>query len=187
MSALEVLAIIAAIGYSIYLQLKGQSLQAKRLLLLPAILTIIGFSDLYGVRHQLRADDILWITVGAAGSVLIGLAFGAITHLESRDGGLWARMPVRGLWLWGALVAWRVAILLPAAAMHAHIAASATPLLFVLGLNRLAQAGIIASRAMAAGIPFAPDNNERHGNHRNHGNHGHHGSVFAPEDDRWES
>ena len=32
-----------------------------------------------------------------------------------------------------------------------------TPLLFTLGLNRLAQAAVIVPRAMAAGMPFAPE------------------------------
>jgi hypothetical protein len=157
MSGLEVLLVVAAIGYVIYQQLAGQPLRRKDVVMLPAILTIIGFSDLYGTRHHLGAADIGWIAAGAAGSVLIGLCFGAIMRLESRDGGLWAQMPVRGLWLWGALAAWRVVVYLGAAGMHAHIAASAAPLLFALGLNRLAQAGVLAYRSMAAGIPFAPD------------------------------
>jgi hypothetical protein len=31
------------------------------------------------------------------------------------------------------------------------------PLLFTLGLNRVGQAAVIASRAMRAGVPFAPE------------------------------
>lgn len=156
MSAVEVLLIVAAIGYTVYLQLKGQSLRGKKVMMLPVILTIIGFSDLYGIRHNLRADDILWITVGAVGSVVIGLAFGAIMRVESRDGAPWVQMPVRGLWLWGALAGWRVVVYLLAAGMDAHIAASATPLLFTLGLNRLAQAAVVAYRSSTLGIPSGP-------------------------------
>jgi C4-dicarboxylate transporter len=48
-----------------------------------------------------------------------------------------------------------------AAKCGAHVAASTTPLLFTLGLNRLAQAAVIASRAMVAGIPFAPEKDGR--------------------------
>ena len=98
----------------------------------------------------------MWLTVGASGSLLIGLALGAITRLGSRDGVLWAKMPPRGLWLWAALIAWRGLIMVIAARAGAHVAASTTPLLFTLGLNRLGQAAIIAPRAMLTGIPFAP-------------------------------
>ena len=66
-------------------------------------------------------------------------------------------MPLRGLWLWVALVAWRVLVMALAARTGAHVAASTTPLLFTLGLNRLGQAAVIVPRAMLAGIPFAPE------------------------------
>jgi hypothetical protein len=37
------------------------------------------------------------------------------------------------------------------------MAASAAAILFTLGINRLAQAAVIAPRALANGIPFAPE------------------------------
>jgi len=154
-SWLEVLVVIAIIGFVIYQQLIGQPLQGKRLVVLPAVVTVIGFLDLRG--HHLRPADLVWLTIGAAGSLLIGLAFGLITRLESRDGVLWAKMPLRGLWLWGALLAWRVLIMILAVRTGAHVAASITPLLFTLGLNRLGQAAVIVARARRAGIPFAPE------------------------------
>jgi hypothetical protein len=158
-SGLEILAVVAVIGFTIYQQVKGQHLRGKKVVLLPAILTVIGFTDLRSGSsgHSLQAADILCIAIGAAGSVLIGLGFGAITRLESRGGALWAQMPVWGLWLWGAMVAWRGVDFVLATAMHAHVAASSSTLLFTLGLNRLAQAAVIVPRAMAAGVPFAPE------------------------------
>jgi len=154
-SWLEILAVIGIIGFVIYQQLAGQLLRGKRLVVLPAVVTVIGFLDLRG--HHLGSADIGWLTVGAAGSLLIGLAFGLITRLESRGGVLWGKLPPRGLWLWVALVAWRVLIMVLAARTGAHVAASTTPLLFTLGLNRLGQAAVIVARAMLAGIPFAPE------------------------------
>ncbi len=156
MSWLEILAVIAVIGFVIYPQIAGQKIQGKRLVVLPAVLTIIGFADLHGAKH-LFAADYVWLTVGAIGALLIGLALGAITRLGSRDGVLWAKMPLRGLWLWAVLIAWRGLIMVIAARTGAHVAASSTPLLFTLGLNRLGQAAVIAPRAMLAGIPFAPE------------------------------
>jgi hypothetical protein len=154
-SWLEVLVVIGIIGFVIYQQLTGQLLQGKRLIVLPAVVTVIGFLGLRS--HHLGPADIVWLTVGAAGSLLIGLAFGLITRLESCDGVLWGKMPLRGLWLWIALLAWRVLIMVLAARTGAHVVASTTPLLFTLGLNRLGQAAVIGLRAMLAGIPFAPE------------------------------
>jgi hypothetical protein len=154
-SGLEILVVIGIVGFVIYQQLAGQPLQGKRLIVLPAAVTLVGF---FGLRaHHMGPADIAWLTVGATGSLLIGLAFGLVTRLESRDGVLWGKMPLRGLWLWVALVGWRILIMVLAARTGAHVAASATPLLFTLGLNRLGQAAVIAARAMRAGIPFAPE------------------------------
>lgn len=162
MSGLEILAVIGIVGFIVFQQVRGQALRGKRVVLLPVILTVIGFTDLHGSGKQhLQSADILCLVIGAAGSIAVGLAFGAITRLESRDGGLWARLPMRGLWLWAALVGWRVLVIVLADATHAHVAASSATLLFTLGLNRLAQAAVIMPRAMAAGIPFAPEKDGR--------------------------
>ena len=159
MSWLEILAVIAIVGFVIYQQLAGQLLQGKRTVLLPVVVTVIGLLNLRG--HHLGPADIAWLTAGAAGSLLIGLAFGLIIRLESRDGVLWGKMPVRGLWLWVALAGWRVLITVLAARTGAHVAGSSTPLLFTLGLNRVGQAAVIVARAFRAGIPFAPEKDGR--------------------------
>jgi hypothetical protein len=158
MSAIEILAVIGIIGFVIFKQVRGEALRGKRAVLLPAILTVIGFTDLHASNGaHLQRADIVCITVGAAGSVLIGLAFGAITRLENRGGYLWAQLPVWGLSLWGAMVVWRGFSYVLADSMHAHVAASSSTLLFGLGLNRLAQAAVVVPRAMSMGVPFAPE------------------------------
>jgi hypothetical protein len=158
MSGLEILAVVGVIGWIVYRQLRGEPLRGKRAVLLPAILTVVGFTDLHGAHgSHLATVDIVAITIGAAGSAVIGLGFGAITRLEERGGYLWAQLPVYGLWLWLALAAWRGVSFAIADGMHAHVAASTSTMLFGLGINRLAQAAVIVPRAMAMGTPFAPE------------------------------
>lgn len=160
MSALEILAVIGVVVFVIYQQVAGQKIAGKRLIVLPGVLTVVGFADLHGARGLDHADYV-WLAVGAAGSLVIGLAFGVVTRVGSRDGVLWAKLPVWGLLLWVAMIGFRVLVMVAAHATGAHVAASATPLLFTLGLNRLGQAAVIAVRAMAAGIPFAPEKDGR--------------------------
>ncbi|MGN5381356.1 hypothetical protein ACQ4WX_41820 [Streptomyces lasalocidi] len=74
---------------------------------------------------------------------------------------LWARMPVRGLWLWLALVVSRVVMTFVATALHAHVAGSSAPILLLLGVNRLGQAAVVTPRALASGVPFAPEKDGR--------------------------
>ena len=156
MSGLEILAIVGIIGFVIFQQVVGQKVRGKRLIVLPAVLTVIGYLDLYHAKGLHHADYV-WLAVGAAGSLAIGLAFGVITRVRSRDGVLWAQVPAWGLLLWVGLFAFRVLVMVLAGHTGAHVAASTTPLLFTLGLNRLGQAAVIAARAVAAGIPFAPE------------------------------
>lgn len=161
MSAIEILAVIAIIGYVIFRQVQGEPLRGKRAVVLPTILTVIGFLNLRSAGAHLSPADVSCLAVGAAGSAAIGLAFGAITRLQARGGYLWAQLPVRGLWLWAALIAWRVAVIVAASGLHAHVAASSATLLFTLGVNRLAQAAVIVPRAMSMGVPFAPEKDGR--------------------------
>ena len=72
------LAVIAIVAYVIGRQLVGEPLRGKRLIVLPAVLTVVGFIDLRGAKH-IDTADIVWLTVGAIGSLLIGLAFGTAT------------------------------------------------------------------------------------------------------------
>ncbi|MFJ9605748.1 hypothetical protein ACIRS1_05245 [Kitasatospora sp. NPDC101176] len=158
MSSIEVLAVIGIIGYIIFRQVQGEHLRGKRVVVLPLVLTVIGFTDLHGRGGAAMTHaDIACIAVGAVGSALIGVLFGVMMRLESRGGRLWAQLPVRGLWLWGALIAWRVVTEMIATGAHAEVAASSATLLFGLGINRLAQAAVVVPRALAAGIPFAPE------------------------------
>ncbi|MBR7833015.1 hypothetical protein KDL01_07060 [Actinospica durhamensis] len=160
MSGIEILIVVGVVGYIIFRQLQGEFLRGKRTVLLPLILTIIGFSDLRSSHGpHLQTVDIVCIAIGCAGSALIGFGFGGMMRLAARDGYLWARLPVRGLWLWLALVVWRVAAMGLALALHAHVAASTSTLLFSLGVNRLAAAAVIVLRAQSMGVQFAPEKN----------------------------
>jgi hypothetical protein len=157
MSFLTVLVAIGIVGYVIWQQVTGASLRGKRVVVLPAILTGIGVLDLSSSKSPVSALDIVLLVVSAAVAVAIGLALGAMTRLERRDGHLWAQLPMRGLWLWGGLIVSRLVITGIAHASGAHLAAGTTAILLTLGLNRAAQALVIVPRAIAAGIPFAPE------------------------------
>jgi hypothetical protein len=157
MSLLTVVVAVALIVYLIGQQLAGTALRGKRVVALPAVLTVIGIVDISGDKAHVGATDVALLVIGAAVAVAIGLGLGAMTRLERRDGSLWAQLPTRGLWLWGGLIASRLAIVGIAHASGAHLASSSSAILLTLGLNRIAQAAVVVPRAIAAGIPFAPE------------------------------
>jgi hypothetical protein len=155
-NALIVLAVVVVIGAAIIRQLKGEPLRGRRIILLPIVLVVIGAMNLSGTR-SLTAVDIAWIAASATVAVAIGIVQGALLHLECRNGGLWGQMPTKGLWWWAALIGSRLVVFIIASVIGAKAATSLDSILLVLGLNRLAQAVVIAARAMAAGVPFSPE------------------------------
>jgi hypothetical protein len=154
----EVLAVVAIVGYVIGRQLRGEALRGKRLIVLPVVLTAIGASDLGKHSHRdLRSADVVCIAISAVIAAVIGLAQGSKMRLETRDGALWGQMQMASLWLWLGLLVSRAVMTGVASGLHAHVAASTTPILLILGVNRLAQAVVIAARALTMGTPFAPE------------------------------
>jgi hypothetical protein len=147
---LIVLAVVVVIGAVILRQFKGEPLRGRRIVLLPVILIVIGAMNLHG-SSPLKTADIVCISASAAVAIAIGIYQGVAIHLESRNGGLWGRMPARGLWWWGAIV------FVVASVIGAKAATSVDSIILVLGLNRLAQAGVIAARALSAGVAFSPE------------------------------
>jgi hypothetical protein len=156
MSPLIALAVIGIIVYVIWQQATGSAVRGKRLVLLPVLVTAIGIVEIGGESH-VGTTDIAFLISSALIAIAIGLAQGSITRLERRDGYLWARLPKLGLWLWGALIVGRVLIIGGADAAGAHAAAGTAAILLMIGLNRAAQALVVVPRAIAAGIPFAPE------------------------------
>ncbi|MBN9618744.1 MAG: hypothetical protein J0H43_03310 [Actinobacteria bacterium] len=153
----RVLLVLAIIVYVIGRQVMGEPLRGKRVVLLPVVLTVIGIADVSGGIHHPKPVDVALLVLDALVAIAVGLSLGRRTHLESRNGYLWGQLPVRALWLWAALVAARVVLTGVADGMHAHVAASSTTILLMLGINRLSQAAVVLPRAMSAGIPFAPE------------------------------
>jgi hypothetical protein len=157
MSVLTVLAVIAVIVFVIGQQIVGGSLRGKRVIVFPVILTVIGIAELSSSKIHPHATDVVLLVVSAAVAIAIGAALGAMTRLERRDGHLWAQLPKQGLWLWGGLIVSRLLITGIADVSGAHVAAGTAAILLMLGLNRAAQAAVVVPRAIAAGIPFAPE------------------------------
>jgi hypothetical protein len=161
MSVLTVFAVIAIIVFVIGQQVVGSSLRGRRVIVLPAVLTVIGIADLSSSKIHPHATDVALLVVSAAVAIAIGAVLGAMTRLERRDGHLWAQLPKQGLWLWAGLIASRLLITGIADVSGAHVAAGSAAILLMLGLNRAAQAAVVVPRAIVAGIPFAPEKDGR--------------------------
>lgn len=93
----------------IVMQLEGTTIGARRLLILPAVLVVLGAVNLNGT-HGVNGTDISYSAASAASAAVIGIVQGCVMRLEQRNGALWGQVPLWGLWLWGALLVSRLAV-----------------------------------------------------------------------------
>lgn len=148
MSATEIVLIIAAIGYVLGRRMLGQLLEARALLVLPAVLTVVGFTQLHEVR-PVSVAAVTFAGVGVVASVLIGLARGATIALEERDGRVWMRYRWSTVCLWVLNFAVKAAMI-PVELLVSHSASSAAghSIVFAIGLGILAESAVVLLRAM---------------------------------------
>ena len=150
------LVVVAVIVFVIVSQLKGMTLSVKRTVVLPMVLSGYGLVDLSGLPH-VRPVDVACIGASAVLAAAVGAFQGAAMHLEERDGALWGRMPLRGLWLWGALVLSRALVTVLALSLGAKAASSVGSVILVLGVNRMAQAAVVSRPGPSPpACPFLP-------------------------------
>ncbi|HUA49707.1 MAG TPA: hypothetical protein VMA77_31030 [Solirubrobacteraceae bacterium] len=157
MSVETVAVVLGIMAYSIARQIAGEPLRVKRLLGLPAVLTVIGIVDVAKTRAPASETDIVLIGAGVVVNVAIGVYQGRLMRLECREGHLWGQMPPRVLWWWAAKIGSGVILDGIGHALGGGLAIASAVMLLRLGVNRLAQAAIVVPRALATGIPFAPE------------------------------
>jgi hypothetical protein len=155
---LIILLAVAAVGYVLWSRLKGQPLEAKRLLVLPVILIVVGVTDITGSSApHLNGSDLAFLGVGVAIAVALGAARGATMELYPNGGELWQRYRLVTVALWLALIAAKLVLAAIAAATGASAGGGTNTLLLTLGVSLLAEAAIVGPRALSTGVPFAAD------------------------------
>jgi hypothetical protein len=157
---LTIVLAVAGLGYVLWSRTRGQPLKAKRLLVLPAVLTVIGVSDLTGSSApHLTPKALAFLVVTVAISAVFGAARGATIKLYPRHGELWQRYRPNTVALWIVLVATKLVLTVIAGAAGASAGGGTKTLLLSLGVSLLAEAAIVALRALSTGLPFATDHN----------------------------
>jgi hypothetical protein len=158
MSAETIITVVVIMAYVVGRQLAGEPLRVKRLIGLPVALTVIGIIEVATSKDRgPTRDDIVLIVVGLTINAVIGIGQGRLMRLESRHGYLWGQMPTSVLWWWAAKIGSGIVLDGIGHALGAQLATIAAVMLLQLGVNRLAQATIVARRAFATGIPFSPE------------------------------
>jgi hypothetical protein len=144
---MEIVLIVAAIGYLLVRRMTGEPAQAKRMLILPAVLSVIGLNDVSGqVKSPL---SLAFLTGTAAVSILLGVLRGTSVHISHRDGVAFVRYTGVTVLLWVLNVAFKLGANLALHTLSPKDAGVAgNSLLFTLGVGIVAEGLVILYRAL---------------------------------------
>jgi hypothetical protein len=144
---IEIILILAAVCYVMVRRMIGEPAEAKRMLILPAVLLVIGLTS---VSHDARSVvPILFLVGSGAISVVIGALRGLSVRLSDRGGFAFVQYTWMTVALWGANLAVKFGgnILLRVVDPHAAAAVS-NSLLLTLGAGLLVEGLVVLARAM---------------------------------------
>jgi hypothetical protein len=147
----EIVIIIAVVVYMLISRMMGQPAQAKRMLLLPAILTVVGVTQLSGVNS---ATSVLFLVATAAISVVLGAARGFSVRISLRDGVAFVRYTGLTVALWVLNIAVKFGANFALGAIVGKAAGGASNSIMVtIGLGLLVEGLVVLYRAMRADHP----------------------------------
>jgi hypothetical protein len=153
---MTMLLVVIGIGYVLWSRMQGRPLKAKRLLVLPLVFIVLGITNLTGSSApHLSATDLGFLAVGVALSAVLGAARGATIEIYPQQGELWQRYRATTVGLWLALIGSKVVLMVLAHSAGAAAGAGTDSLMLSLGVSLLAEAAVVAPRALATGLPFA--------------------------------
>ncbi|MFD2472689.1 DUF1453 domain-containing protein [Amycolatopsis silviterrae] len=146
----EIVLIVAAVAYLMVRRMIGEPAQAKQMLILPAVLSVVGLSTLSG---EVKTPASMAFLVGTAAiSVVLGILRGTSVRITRRDGTAFVRYTALTVALWVANIVVKVGVNLALDAFDPHDAGGVSnSLLLTLGLGILAEGLVVLYRALRAG------------------------------------
>ncbi|MGQ4514395.1 hypothetical protein [Streptomyces sp. DW26H14] len=146
----EIVLIVAAVGYVLVRRMMGEPAQAKRMLILPAVLCVIGLSDVSG--EVTTSMSLLFLVATAAISVVLGMLRGASVRISQRDGLAFVRYTGVTVLLWVLNLAVKLGANFALGALDPKDAGGVgDSLMLSLGLGILAEGLVVLYRALRAG------------------------------------
>jgi hypothetical protein len=146
MSTLELAAILALCGYSVYRQTKTSDVFGHYRFKMALIYGIVGLCIGVTIPHTLAAEGLLVVSLAA--SVWVGAIRGRHTHIwRGDDGRVYSRGTVFTVTMFLALIAFKFALGTGAYFAHVSYAASFGEILLMIGLMAGVQAELVWRRA----------------------------------------
>jgi hypothetical protein len=147
---LQVVLVIAVIAYVLIRRLAGEPAEAKRMLILPAVLTVVGIANLDDLTHSGTA--LLFLIGTLLISVVLGALRGASIRLSRREGIVFMRYTWVTVALWVANIAVKFGgNLLLGAIDKSGAAVLGNTVLLTVGAGMLLEGVVVLGRALRSG------------------------------------
>jgi hypothetical protein len=154
MTFLNILLYVALIGYVLFKKIQGRPIRAPRKLFgLPIVLIVLGFGDLTSGK-TMKPVEIALTVIGAILSIGLGLMRGRADQISTRDGTPFVQWGKVSLILFGVNIVAKLVLDLIGVAAGGSGSAAGKSLIFTLGLNLLAEAGVLWMRSGAGATPL---------------------------------
>ncbi|MGV9293180.1 DUF1453 domain-containing protein [Amycolatopsis sp. NPDC003676] len=146
----EIVLIVAAIGYLMVRRLIGEPAQAKQMLILPAVLSVVGLSTLSG---EVKTPASMVFLVGTAAiSVVLGVLRGMSVRISRRDGTAFVRYTAVTVALWVANIVVKIGVNVALDAFAPQDAGGVSnSMMLTIGVGILAEGLVVLYRALRAG------------------------------------
>jgi hypothetical protein len=149
MSAANILIYIALIGFIIYRRTQGRPVESvKKLLILPVVLTVIGWQDM--AHAHLNNIDITVTVIGCALSLGLGGLRGAMNKVDDRDGLPWVRWGGASLAVFAINVAAKLILDVGGVAVGGTTSGVTSSLLLAVGLMMVGEALVTLARVQSS-------------------------------------
>lgn len=158
---LEILIGVAVVVYLFARRLAGEPLKARRLVLMPAVITIWGASQLTHIKGGLHTVDIATIVAAVVVSLALGAVRGATIRVFVQNGHLWQKYTFVTIGVWVASIVIRLGTDWAGHLAGASTAVLTSSLVLTLGVSFLGEAAVVGARGLRLGVPFAPQDARR--------------------------
>jgi hypothetical protein len=142
----DVALVVLAVGWILFKQVQPAPVKPRLLVIVPVVLGYFGATTTTAKTWS-NGPDLLFIVLGVAISLGLGLPRGATIRVWAAEDGRWWRQGTKAtLALWGALFVARAGLYIVAEATGHQAASGVGPLLFALAISFAAQNVVIATR-----------------------------------------
>jgi hypothetical protein len=142
----DIALVVLAVGWILFKQVQPAPVKPRLLVIVPVVLGYFGVTTT-AAKTWSNGPDLLFILLGVAISVGLGLPRGATIRVWAADDGRWWRQGTKAtLALWGALFVARAGLYVIAEATGHQAASGVGPLLFALAVSFAAQNVVIGAR-----------------------------------------